>query len=186
MQNRIIIPLLCAAAIAFACGPWNGGGSSTRSDKIGENGLALASTALDGSTHFVAGPTSGEKDSLATSFEVIVNDGVHFAIRVTNNTNKLAELRFPNGKTHDFVVLDSTGNKVLWRWSDGRMFTQALRTRMVQSHKDVSFEDDWDAENMRGTFIAVARLNVEQKPVEKRITFTMPASAATHLTVASK
>ena len=34
------------------------------------------------------------------------------------------ELDFPDGQTHDFVVLDAAGSEV-WRWSDGRMFTQA-------------------------------------------------------------
>lgn len=181
-KNRFIIPLLCAAAIGVACGPWSRGATDEARDGVNKANDAHTGTTIDVAAsndpkRFTSdNQQTKSKDPLVTVFDVTVDDEIHFALHVTNNTDKLTELRFPNGQTHDFAVFDSAGAQV-WRWSDGRMFTQALKARMLRSHKTVSFENDWEAGDMYGTFTAVATLNVENQTIEKKVTFTIAPPA---------
>ena len=50
----------------------------------------------------------------------------------------MLELRFPDGQTHDFVVKDFAG-KVIWRWSEGRMFTSAMRSETLKGKGETMF-----------------------------------------------
>ena len=84
----------------------------------------------------------------------------------------MIELRFPNGKTHDFYVLDGSGNEV-WRWSKGRMFTQTLQNKLIKSKDNAVFADKWDAADAHGKFTAVAVLASENHPVEERAEFEL-------------
>ena len=152
MNTRIAIALLCVGALAFACGTRSHSSepSATRAEQLRE----------------ADGP-------IASSLRVTVEEAVSFSLHVTNNTAKRLELRFPSGQTHDFVVLDSIGREV-WKWSDGRMFTQALQTRNVNRGETISYSDRWDPSGTRGTFTAVATLRSSTHPVESRVEFEVP------------
>lgn len=151
MSNRLIIPLLlCAATVAFA--------SSSTSHK-------------DNPTKKSAG-RHHEGAALASSFTLSVRDGVHFALELKNNSDRMIEIRFPSGMTHDFVVLDE-GGKEVWRWSDGRMFTQSLQNKLIKSHDNAVFAEGWPAVNAHGKFTAVAILTSENHPVKERVEFEL-------------
>ena len=150
-QSRLYIPLLFTAAVAYACGPW-------RHD--------ATPTAQHVSTSHHA------TQSVASRLGVTVGKTVDFALHVTNNTRKTVELRFPTGHTHDFLVYDAAG-KVVWRWSEGRMFTQGMQSRTVRPSDTVSFEDGWDPHGAHGTFTAVAMLASDNHPVEQRAEFVL-------------
>lgn len=156
MQNRIILPLLIAASVAFARGSFAGNDSQT-----------LASR-----TH-----ASDKDEVLATTFDVSRPTGdaesLRFALRVVNNTAKMVEINFPDGQTHDFVVNDSTG-KEIWRWSEGRMFTQAMKSKTLKGKDETVFEESWDSKGHRGSFTAVAVLKSENFPVETKVQFLLP------------
>jgi hypothetical protein len=154
MENRIIIPLLCAAALAYACGPWRH--AQTEAPLTTDANVKL------------------HKHQVATVFNVISKaSGVEFALSVLNNTPKTVELRFPSSQTHDIVVLDSLGHTV-WRLSDGRMFTQAMQSKAVKSRDTLTLEDHWDPQNAHGTYVAVATLNTDDHPIQRRQAFTLP------------
>jgi hypothetical protein len=110
--------------------------------------------------------------ALASSFAVDVKNGVQFKLDVKNNTKRMVELRFPNGMTHDFIVYDETGKEV-WRWSNGRMFTQAIQNKLVKSNDSAVFADEWSGRNAHGKFTAVAILPSENHPVEERVEFAL-------------
>jgi hypothetical protein len=153
MDNRIVIPLLCAAALAYACGPWR-------------HATVIAPASSHSSAHL--------KTDIATTFDVVPHgDKVDFLLSVTNNTSKTIELRFPTSQTHDFTVLDTQGRTV-WRWSKGRMFTQAMQNKIVQSSDTLTIQDAWDANNAHGQYVAVATLNTGSHPIERRLAFTLP------------
>lgn len=101
-----------------------------------------------------------------------VTDGVRFTLHVRNNGPRMIELRFPNGKTHDFYVLDESGNEV-WRSSKGRMFTQTLQNKLIKSKDNAVFADKWDTADARGRFTAVAVLASVNHPVEERAEFEL-------------
>jgi len=152
MQNRIILPLLIAASVAFARGSFAGNDNKT-----------LASR-----TH-----GSAKNEVLATTFDVSRPTGeaesLRFALRVVNNTSKMVEINFPDGQTHDFVVNDSTG-KEIWRWSEGRMFTQAIQTKLLGTGETVKYQDEWDTTLAAGKYIAVAKLSSDEE-LEQRVEF---------------
>jgi hypothetical protein len=157
MQTRLILPLILAAASLFTAS-----GSFARDDN---KPLATKRGNLD------------KKEVLATTFDVIRPKGdpesLKFALRVVNNTTKMVEIHFPDGQTHDFVVKDSA-DKEIWRWSEGRMFTQAMRSKTLKGKDETVFEESWEPKGHHGSFTAVAILRSENFPVETTVQFALP------------
>lgn len=161
MENRLVITTLCVAALVYACGPWIHSQSAPQSAP----NIAVQSHTL---VHHRAPAT------VATTLDVIpTGTHVDLALRVTNNTKKTVELRFPNGRTHDFAILDARG-KTVWRWSEGRMFTQTMQSKAVKSSDTLTIEDSWDANGAHGAYTAVALLATDTHPVQRRMDFTLP------------
>ncbi len=152
MYSRFVVPLLCVSALVFACGP--------RSH----------SADVPPAT---AGATVDTTEGLAASLDVRTGDEIEFALRVTNATDKRFELTFPSGQTHDVVVLDAAGREV-WRWSEGRMFTQAVQTKLLGAEETTSYVEKWKPVGRAGSFTVIATLNSSNHPVELRRGFTLP------------
>ena len=156
MDNRLILPLLCAASVAFAAAPFS------------HNDKPVA-----------AAKHRGEEMSapIVTTFELTrPNDDANklrFTLNVRNNTTKMLELRFPDGQTHDFVVKDFAG-KEIWRWSTGRMFTSAMRSETLKGKGETQFEESWNTKGQHGSFTAVAVLRSNNYPVESTVQFVLP------------
>ncbi len=148
MQSRFLVLAFSAVALASACGP-----RARATDSAARKRLA-------------DGPP------VVSSLDVQTNGNVRFALHVTNNGGKRMELTFPSGLTHDIVVLDDVGREV-WRWSQGRMFTQALQNRILDASETVSYDAEWTP-TQHGTFVAVASLRSENHPLEQRVPFTLP------------
>jgi hypothetical protein len=162
MHSRLLVPLLCAAALVFACGP------RPHSDATATATAATTTAPVPKKkAHGPSGPL------LATSLDVSVKEGVNLAFHITNSSGKALELTFPTGQTHDFAVLDSAGREV-WRWSAGRLFTQALRNRVLDAGETATYDVRWDTGARRGTFTAVATLKSDSHPVESRVEFSVP------------
>jgi len=156
MDNRLILPLLCAASVALAAAPFSHDDKSIAPAK-----------------HH-----SAEKSApIITTFDVTRPkddaDKLRFSLNVRNNTSKMLEISFPNGQTHDFVVKDFAG-KEIWRWSTGRMFTSAMRSETLKGKGETSFEESWDTSGQHGTFTAVAILKSDNFPVESSVQFVLP------------
>jgi len=159
MTRRSITWILVIAAIALACGPHARHG----------DGDAQASVP---NAHQQEHPLTDT--SLAASAKVAVSGAdVHFALQVTNLARHAVEVNFPNGQTHEFVVLDTLGHEV-WRWSTGRMFTQALQNREVDANETLSFRESWNPNGLHGKYTALALLRSSNHPVEERIDFVLP------------
>ncbi|MEO8945893.1 MAG: BsuPI-related putative proteinase inhibitor [Gemmatimonadaceae bacterium] len=161
MENRLVITSLCAAALVYACGPW------IHSQSASSSTVNPASVANNATKHKVPATVATELD-LARS-----GSRVDFAIRVTNNTKKTVELKFPDARTHDIAVFDSTG-KTVWRSSAGRLYTQITQALTVRSSDTLTMEDSWDTKGAHGAYTAVALLATDAHPVERRVAFTLP------------
>jgi hypothetical protein len=109
---------------------------------------------------------------LSSTFSVNSNHGVEFKLDVQNNTSKMLELRFNDGMTHDFVVTDESGKEV-WRWSAGRMYTQAMQAQLVKGKEVTTYSEYWDAKNVHGKFTATATLKSNNHPIEERVDFEL-------------
>ena len=156
MQNRLILPLLCAASVAFAAAPFSRDGKAIASTKHnGEEKIAPIVSTFD---------ITRPKDDA---------EKLRFSLRVTNNTSKMLELRYPDGQTHDFVVKDFAGKEV-WKWSEGRMFTSAMRSETLKGKGETTFEESWSPKGMHGSFTAVAILRSNNFPIETTVQFVLP------------
>ena len=171
MNRRLIISLLCAGALAFACGPR----SRTQTPP------ALAS-AFPVSTPTAAAPrssthrrdASAKADTKVDSHLLIgvAKHTVRFALRVTNVGHKHVELTFPNGQAYDFAVLDASGREV-WRWSAGRMFTQGIQNRLLGTGEAMNADATWTG-TTAGRYTVVATVNSTNFPSETRSEFVLP------------
>lgn len=151
LTQRLVVALLAGALLVYACGPRTGSSEARRDE----------------------GSVAG--DTVAASFNVRVGaPPVAFTFLVTNNSSRRLELSFTSGQTHDIAVLDSLGQEV-WRWSAGRLFTQAIQNAVLETSETLTYEAEWTpAPTHRGTFVAVATLLSEDHPLEQRVTFAIP------------
>jgi hypothetical protein len=177
MSSRILIPFLCVGAVIFACGPRTNNEAATLEKDSVE--LAHSAPVLLAQQGDEIGHTS-YRDSSGLGADLTVRSSgseITFALNVVNNTKKNVELTFPTGQTHDFVVIDSVGRE-LWRWSEGRMFTQALRNKLLGRGESLEL-----AETMRrakalppGRYTARALLTSRNFPITREAEFTVTST----------
>lgn len=152
MNGKLPFTLLCVAALTFACGPRQRNEAS--------------------STRATAARVASESDlPLAPMFAVDVNDDVRFEFQVVNASDKKLEVKFADGRTHDWVVFDSLGNEV-WRWSDGRLFTQAMQNKVLRTDDSLRYDGSW-SDAPPGRYVAVATLSSANFPIERRVEFVV-------------
>jgi len=103
--------------------------------------------------------------TLDARLDVRIEDAVTFAFTVTNPTTERVELTFRGGRTADVVVraADSGSGSVggpVWRWSDGRAFTQTLRTEILAPGEEARETMVWE-DPEPGSYVAVATLEAD-------------------------
>jgi intracellular proteinase inhibitor BsuPI len=163
MNTRLVIPILVLGALAFACAP------RTRTESLSASTPTTLMTIQPVET-----PHREAHDIKLTSrFGVqVVPRGVKFSFRVTNTGKKRVELQFPSGQAYEFVVQDSIGREV-WRWTTGRMFTQALQNKLLDGGETMSIDEVWDHALKSGRYTAIATLNSSNFPIEERTEFVI-------------
>jgi hypothetical protein len=105
--------------------------------------------------------------SLDTEVET---DHVSFTFTVENDGDEPVTLSFPDACTADFAVLD--GEDERWRWSRGRMFTQALQSESLDPGESVTYEGEWQNPEA-GIHTAVATLEADNHDCETRAEFSV-------------
>jgi hypothetical protein len=168
MNTRLIISLLCAGALAFACGP--------RSRSEAPSALATAQTVR--ATPTAEHPRRRDAASAHTDvkldsrFQVdVAPREVRFALNVKNVGGKHAEIDFPSGQSHDIIVVDSAGREV-WRWARGRMFTQSVQNKQLGGGESMQIAESWTP--TAGHYTAIATLTSSNYPMEQRADFVVP------------
>jgi hypothetical protein len=172
MNTRLIISLLCAGALAFACGPRSH--SDTPTTLAGT--LPLHATSVKPGAGTVAVQHTKKPSSkdarIASKLNVTIADNdVRLALDVKNVGAKHAELTFPSGQAYDFVVVDSVGREV-WRWSRGHMFTSGVQNKQLGAGDMMQVSESW-ATPKSGHYTAIATLRSSNFPVEERVDFVM-------------
>jgi len=173
MNTRLVISLLCAGALAFACGPRSHSEATATVAKASP--LATASVAKP-----VVVPTVphskkavAKNDArLDSKLNVTIDrNQAHLAFDVKNIGGKHAELSFASGQAYDFVVVDSLGKEV-WRWSGGRMFTSGVQNKQLGVGDAMQVTESW-GNAKPGRYTAIALLKSTNFPVEERVDFVM-------------
>ncbi|WP_129116973.1 BsuPI-related putative proteinase inhibitor [Halegenticoccus tardaugens] len=97
-------------------------------------------------------------------------DRVRFALAVENAGDDPITLSFRDGRRADFVVR-SDGEEV-WRWSDGRMFTQVLASETLDSGERARYDGEWE-EPTPGSYVAVGVLAADGVDLEAEASFSV-------------
>ena len=169
MNTRLIILLLCAGAVVFACGPRNHADTS-----------ALATVATTQSTAAPA-PARTKRHAasrlassrLASRLKVdVAPRAVRFALDVVNVGKKHVEVDFPSGQSYDFSVVDSTGREV-WHWSQGHLFTQSVQNKQLGAGDAMQVSESWERHPAPGKYTAIATLESSNYPLEQRVDFVV-------------
>ena len=170
MNTRYIISLLCAGALAFACGPRSRSESSALAITKSANAKSVTTKAPVSSKRATAAVKEPKLDSRLKVD--VANNEVRFAFDVANVGNKGMELSFASGKAYDIVVIDSTGREV-WHWSNGRIFTQGVQNKQLGTGDSINVNEAW-TKTQPGSYTAIAMLNSTNFPVEQRVDFVVP------------
>ena len=172
MNTRLIISLLCAGALAFACGPRSRSEPAALVSTTAPRVTAVASKVAERPRRQTVAPAKPAKLDSKLKVDVSASE-VRFAFNVANVGPKHIELSFPSGKSYDFVVVDSVGREV-WHWSNGRMFTQGVQNKQLGTGDSMRVAEAWATQPQAGHYTAIATLNSSNFPVEQRIDFVIP------------
>jgi hypothetical protein len=174
MSSRFLIPMLCVGAVAFACGP-RAHNEASAPKKKGASLAQVHKAALQVRQQGTPRADSKEpKAAMAAQLYVHATDStIRLALHVVNTSKRRVELTFPSGQTYDFVILDSLGREV-WRWGNGRMFTQALRNKLLAGGETLDLEETWTSSTLTpGKYTARALLTSENYPLVQQADFTV-------------
>lgn len=109
--------------------------------------------------------------TLEATLEATVDDGVAFVFHVVNAGSDVVELSFRSGQRAEVTVRDADAGHVVWRWSDDRMFTQALESETLAAGQGLELVYTWE-DAPAGSYTAVATLEADVD-AEARTSFTV-------------
>jgi len=69
---------------------------------------------------------------------------VSLTLFLQNTTGESKDLIFNNGQIYDFVVKKLSSEEVVWRWSNGRAFTEAIWTMILEPWERKTYNAIWD------------------------------------------
>lgn len=167
--RTLLIPLLCLGAVAFACGPRSHSEASLVSMSIAQAVRPVVAKPQQQKPRKRETAVTKITPAFAVQVE---HKTLHFSLDVTNVGKKNVELTFPDGQTHDFAVLDSTGREV-YRWADGKMFTQSVQNRTIDSGETLRIAERGQPALPPGSYVAVATLRSTNFPVQERFAFEL-------------
>lgn len=125
-----------------------------------------------------APPQSGSTLKLALPRETAVvvtgwsrfvsGSSVPIAFTIANRTSTLVEHDFNNGQKYDFEVRDAKG-LLLWQWSRGMSFTQAVDKLILKPGESKTFRGEWNGKiagkpAAPGQYLLLARLTTQTRP----------------------
>jgi len=109
--------------------------------------------------------------ALECSLAVDAGTDIAFTLSVANGASDPVELTFRDGLKADFAVLD--GGTEQWRFSDDRMFVQAIETVRLAPGESLRLDGEWaDHDLAPGEYEAVGSLRAE-RDCEARATFSV-------------
>ena len=87
-------------------------------------------------------------------------DDVTFESTVQNTSNQLLELTFRTAQRGDVTVYDAETDDLVWRWSEGRMFTQAIEHETLAPRDELALEFEWE-NPAQGEYFAVVEMTAD-------------------------
>lgn len=97
---------------------------------------------------------------------------VTFAFTVTNTGSDPVEVQFSDAAKAEFVVEDE--GREVWRFTDGRAFTQMISSERLEPGEETTYEAEWD-DPRTGEYTVVAELRMQEATCEARTDVTVSA-----------
>lgn len=109
--------------------------------------------------------------TLEATLDAIVDDAVEFVFHVVNTGTNPVEVTFRTGQDADIAVYDADTADLVWRWSDDKLFTQAIERTSLDPGQTTEYSYTWEHPSP-GQYTAVASLAADAN-VEARTIFTV-------------
>lgn len=128
--------------------------------------VAIASLALLTLSCAGGGEVSGDRrvvGGVAMAFiirpaHVQPGKSVRLTLRLTNLSGTETRLTFPTSQQYDFWVM--RGGSEVWRWSDERVFSQAVERRTIGAQQTINLSEPWVADDP-GAYVVHGELKAE-------------------------
>ncbi len=96
-------------------------------------------------------------------------EAINVVFEIFNYTDTSVTFAFNSGKRYDFIIEDRDGEEV-WRWSDGKMFTQALGEESLEPRgPPLSYKVRIAPDLLSGTYTIRARLAATNRQISALI-----------------
>lgn len=121
--------------------------------KTGSTVLILMLLASLGSTEPA---TSAQASSINVELSLdkaryCMGETVEITLKLTNQGRSKVAFEFNNGQMYDFALIK--GGQVVWQWSHGRVFVQALTTLSFEPGEVRIFRERWTQKNADGALV---------------------------------
>jgi hypothetical protein len=140
MMARVVLLLgicLTTAGSQYSCSANSGGFFDGSTDTDFSSTLVLRNAVGSETSSFVFG------------------EPIRFDFEIVNRANRQVRVSFPDGQTHEFLVVDPDSAQVRWKWSDGQEFTQAVSELVFEPYASKTFTLIWDGTLSDGTQLPV-------------------------------
>ncbi|MGQ9523671.1 MAG: BsuPI-related putative proteinase inhibitor [Armatimonadota bacterium] len=87
-----------------------------------------------------------------------LGEPVMVTLTISNLGGTPAELTFPTGQKYEFTA--SRAGREVWRWSAGRVFTQAVQRMSVRPGEEISFRERWNQTDSDGDRVPPGRYRI--------------------------
>lgn len=101
---------------------------------------------------------------LESRLDVTVDHAASFAFTLTNNGTDPVQLEFTSGIPAEFTIYED-GTEV-WRWGQGKMFTQMLEMENLSPDESVTYTGTW-SDPKPGVYTVKAVLQTTNASVEE-------------------
>ncbi len=102
------------------------------------------------------------------------DESVTLTLELQNPGEQPVNLLFSSGQKYDFEAW--RGNRLVWRWSQGRVFTQALVRQTLDSGQTLTWEERWDLRNADGQRLPAGEYVIRAYPVLQGVPQRLTAS----------
>lgn len=92
----------------------------------------------------------------------IKDDKVVFDFELINYHNEPKQLQFGSGQKYEVIVIDEKGEEV-YRYSDGKFFTQAIVYETINPGKSLKWQDTWDMTDKKGERLVSGKYTAQIK-----------------------
>ncbi|MBO1511645.1 BsuPI-related putative proteinase inhibitor [Metabacillus bambusae] len=76
----------------------------------------------------------------------VLSNQAEFIITLINNSSKTKKLEFSSSQKYEIIVTDQN-NQVVYRYSEGKMFAQALESTLIKQDESIKWEEIWEFDN---------------------------------------